>query len=286
MDRAEAEAIAVERPITASDLRVKVFADGADLDAIRSLYADPLITGFTTNPTLMRKAGISDYASFARAALEIVSDRPISFEVFSDEPAEMERQALKIASWGENVYVKIPVTNTSGIATDDLLGRLSDAGVKLNVTGMMTLSQVERVLPHIDGGPSAVVSVFAGRIADTGVDPIPIMTAVVVLVQRRTPMGESARGAEHRPGGSDWLSRDHGHARPPEEAPAPRPRSGRFLARDREDVPSRCPGGRLHPLGCRNRHPQLPSHVTSGILTGRISARPTSGTRHRISGSG
>jgi transaldolase len=182
MDRAEAEAIAVERPITASDLRVKVFADGADLDAIRSLYADPLITGFTTNPTLMRKAGISDYASFARAALEIVSDRPISFEVFSDEPAEMERQALKIASWGENVYVKIPVTNTSGIATDDLLGRLSDAGVKLNVTGMMTLSQVERVLPHIDGGPSAVVSVFAGRIADTGVDPIPIMTAALELL--------------------------------------------------------------------------------------------------------
>lgn len=182
MDHREAATLAIERPITATELRVKVFADGAELDGIRRLYADPLIKGFTTNPTLMRKAGISDYAAFARELVEIVPDRPISFEVFSDEPAEMERQARKIASWGEHVYVKIPVTNTAGIPTDDLLRRLSAAGVKTNVTGMMTLSQVERVLPHIEHGPSAYVSLFAGRIADAGLDPVPIMATALEML--------------------------------------------------------------------------------------------------------
>jgi transaldolase len=163
-------------------LRVKVFADGADLDGIRRLAADPLINGFTTNPTLMRKAGISDYAQFAHDVLDAVSDRPVSFEVFSDDPREMERQARLIASWGENVYVKIPVTDTHGTSTGDLIRRLSTAGVQLNVTGMTTVGQVEHVVSRLEGDAAAVVSVFAGRIADTGVDPVPVMTQALEVL--------------------------------------------------------------------------------------------------------
>jgi transaldolase len=182
MDHREAATLTVERPTVVSELRVKVFADGADLEGIGRLYADPLIQGFTTNPTLMRKAGIADYARFAHAMLEIVPDRPISFEVFSDEPSEMERQARRIASWGEHVYVKIPVTDTTGTPTEDVVRRLSSAGVKINVTGLMALPQVERVASWIDGGPSAYVSVFAGRIADAGVDPVPVMKGAVEIL--------------------------------------------------------------------------------------------------------
>jgi transaldolase len=163
-------------------LRVKVFADGADLDGVRRLSADPLISGFTTNPTLMRRAGIVDYRSFAEEMLEIVSDRPVSFEVFSDEPREMERQARLISSWGENVYVKIPVTDTAGVATDPLLRRLSAAGVKLNVTGLTTVVQVEQVTACLQDGVSAFVSVFAGRIADAGVDPVPVMKSALEVL--------------------------------------------------------------------------------------------------------
>jgi transaldolase len=165
-----------ESRVSAADLRVKVFADGADLDGIRRLAADPLIKGFTTNPTLMRKAGIKDYTRFARDVLDAVSDRPVSFEVFSDDPREMERQARLIASWGENVYVKIPVTDTHGRSTGDLLRRLSTAGVQLNVTGMTAVGQVEHVIARLEGDTAAVVSVFAGRIADTGIDPVPVMS--------------------------------------------------------------------------------------------------------------
>lgn len=154
---------------------VKLFADGADLDGILALYADPAIQGFTTNPTLMRQAGIDDYESFARELLEVVPDRPISLEVFADEPADMERQAVKISSWGEHVYVKIPVTNTAGEFMGPLLRRLVADGVKVNVTALMTVGQVEEVSRCLTDGPPACVSVFAGRIADTGRDPIPIM---------------------------------------------------------------------------------------------------------------
>ena len=167
--------LSAESRVSASALRVRVFADGADLDGIRRLAADPLIKGFTTNPTLMRKAGISDYARFAQEVLEMVPDRPVSLEVFSDDLREMERQARLIASWGDNVYVKIPVTDTQGKSTGDLLRRLCLTGVQLNVTGLTMVRQVEQVVGCLEDEVAAVVSIFAGRIADTGVDPIPVM---------------------------------------------------------------------------------------------------------------
>jgi transaldolase len=168
---------------TANDLRIKIFADGADIETIVKLAEDPLIAGFTTNPTLMRQAGVSDYEGFARKALEAVPDRPISFEVLADEEGEMERQALAITSWGPNVYVKIPVTNASGASTASLVRRLTAAGVKVNVTALMTPRQVETVVEALTGTQGAVVSVFAGRIADSGRDPVPIMEASLRLVE-------------------------------------------------------------------------------------------------------
>jgi transaldolase len=165
------------QPVTdASDLRIKIFADGADRDSIARLYANPLIKGFTTNPTLMRKAGVEDYETFAREILEIVSDRPISFEVFSDVFGEMQEQAVQISSWAENVYVKVPVTNTSGEPTANVVERLADRGVKVNVTALTTPAQVKEVVQWVAGGPPCYVSVFAGRIADSGRDPLPLMT--------------------------------------------------------------------------------------------------------------
>jgi transaldolase len=162
-----------------SKLRIKVFADGADIAGIRKLADDPLIAGITTNPTLMRKAGIDDYEAFATELLEVVPDRPVSFEVFSDDFAEMERQALKISGWADNVYVKVPITNTEGASSLDLVRRLSHEGVKLNVTALMTGKQVEASAGALEGGAPAYVSVFAGRIADAGVEPEPIMAAAV-----------------------------------------------------------------------------------------------------------
>ena len=161
--------------VSVSNLKVKLFADGADLDGIARLAADPRIAGFTTNPTLMRKAGIADYEGFARRALEIVGDRPISFEVFADDAREMVRQARKLAEWGTNVYVKIPVSDTTARPTGDVVRELTADGVKLNVTALMTESQVGAVLSHLAGTPGAYVSVFAGRVADTGRDPVPMM---------------------------------------------------------------------------------------------------------------
>jgi transaldolase len=166
-------------------LRVKVFADGASLEGIRALCENPLIVGLTTNPTLMHKAGISDYEAFAHELLEVVPDRPISFEVFSDEPAEMLRQARKISAWGENVYVKIPITDTSGAFMGDVISELATDAVKVNVTGLMTLEQVERAADAIDGSAPANVSVFAGRIADAGVDPVPVMKAALEILADR-----------------------------------------------------------------------------------------------------
>ena len=172
----EASAPAIE------GLRVKIFADGADLLAMAELARKPYIAGFTTNPTFMRKAGVTDYRAFAQAALRAIPEHPISFEVFADDFAEMERQAREIASWGENVYVKIPVTDTEGRPTDECIRRLAKAGVKLNITAILTLEQVQRVTRALEGSPSSVISVFAGRIADTGRDPVPIMaTAVDIL---------------------------------------------------------------------------------------------------------
>jgi transaldolase len=163
----------------ASTLRIKVFADGADIAGIRKLADDPLIAGITTNPTLMHKAGIEDYEAFATELLEVVPDRPISFEVFSDDFAEMERQALKVSSWADNVFVKVPITNTEGASSLDLVRRLSHDGIKLNVTALMTGKQVESSAAALEGGVPAYVSVFAGRIADAGVDPEPIMVAAL-----------------------------------------------------------------------------------------------------------
>jgi transaldolase len=166
-----------------SDLRTKIFADGADKAAILELYAKPWVRGFTTNPTLMRKAGIRNYEAFSREILAAISDRPISLEVFADDFDEMERQARIITSWGENVYVKIPVTNTRSEPALDLICRLSHAGIKLNITAIMTLSQVRDVVAALGGGAPSCVSVFAGRVADTGRDPLPLMTAAVEMVR-------------------------------------------------------------------------------------------------------
>ena len=157
------------------DLPIKIFADGADREGIASLYAKPYIKGLTTNPTLMRKVGVADYEKFAREVLEVVKEKPISFEVFSDEFPEMRRQALMIGKWQENVYVKIPITNTRGDSALSLIGELSAEGVKLNITAILTRLQVEGVAKAVQAEVPCVVSVFAGRVADTGVDPMPLM---------------------------------------------------------------------------------------------------------------
>jgi transaldolase len=167
-------------------LKIKIFADGADKDGMLEMYRNPLIKGFTTNPTLLRKAGVSDYRAFALDILKAIPDRPISFEVFSDEFGEMEVQAQKISAWGKNVYVKIPVTNTRRESSLNLIRKLTRAGVKVNVTAMMTLAQVRDVSRALDGGPPAYVSVFAGRIADTGRDPMPLMAAAVEMLRLHT----------------------------------------------------------------------------------------------------
>lgn len=156
-------------------LRIKLFCDGADFDSIMALYADSRIKGFTTNPTLMRKAGVLDYEAFARKLLKAIPDRPVSFEVFADNSDAMEMQALAIANWGRNVNVKIPVTNQEGEFMEQLIARLSRSGVSLNVTAILTLDQVERVAQALHPSAPAIVSVFAGRIADTGIDPVPVM---------------------------------------------------------------------------------------------------------------
>jgi transaldolase len=166
-----------------SDLTVKLFADGADKTAMLSLYRNPLIKGFTTNPTLMRKAGVADYETFARDVLDAIPDRPISLEVFADEFPEMERQARKIAGWGSNVYVKIPITNTRREPSLDLVRRLTQSGIKINVTAILTLDQVSDICLVLRGGAPAYVSVFAGRIADTGRDPVPMMAAAVEIAR-------------------------------------------------------------------------------------------------------
>lgn len=166
-------------------LKIKIFADGADKAGMLEMYGKPYIQGLTTNPTLMKKAGITDYKSFAREILAVIPDKPISFEVFSDDFAEMERQACEIASWGSNIYVKIPVTNTKREPSYDLVRKLSKAGVKLNVTALMTLEQVSAVAAALDKATPSYISVFAGRIADTGRDPLPIMSKALEAMRSR-----------------------------------------------------------------------------------------------------
>jgi transaldolase len=165
-----------------SDLRVQIFADGADKASMLELYRQPYIKGFTTNPTLMRATGITDYQGFAQDVLANIPDRPISFEVFADEEPEMEEQARHIAVWGKNVFVKVPVMSTNGAPTYDLIRSLSGEGIQLNVTALLTLEQVRRVCDALQDSAPAYVSVFAGRIADTGRDPVPLMREAVAVV--------------------------------------------------------------------------------------------------------
>jgi len=171
-------------------IRTKVFADGADLEQILTRAEDPLIRGFTTNPTLMWKAGLTDYAEFARQLLDRVPDRPISFEVFADDPEEIRRQALMIAGWGETVYVKVPVTTTAGESLAPLVRELSEEGVKVNVTALMTPEQVEVVAGAVRDGAPSCISVFAGRIADAGTDPVPLMRRSAEIIKALAPRAE------------------------------------------------------------------------------------------------
>ncbi len=173
----------------ARELRVKVFADGADLGGIREAAKNPVVKGFTTNPTLMRKAGVDNYERFAHEAIDAVGGLPISFEVFSDDFDEMAQQALRISRWGTNVYVKIPVTDSSGNSSSDLLHKLGAEGVQLNVTAILALEQVVEVIGALHDGAPSFVSVFAGRVADTGVDPVPLMAAALAVV-RTAPRAE------------------------------------------------------------------------------------------------
>ena len=172
-----------------SNLKIKLFADGADLAGMKEMYANPMIKGFTTNPTLMRKAGVQDYGVFARQVIRAIPDRPISFEVFADEFEAMEKQALEIASWGKNVSVKIPVTNTKKQFTGPVIELLTKAGVSLNITAVMSLDQVKKITDCLAPETSAIISVFAGRIADTGIDPLPLM-ADAVKIMRAKPKSE------------------------------------------------------------------------------------------------
>jgi transaldolase len=176
--------IMAPRPV----LRVQVFADGADLETMRRLADDPSVKGFTTNPTLLRQSGVGDYAAFGREVLRAIPDKPVSFEVLADTPAEIRRQALTIAGWGDNVYVKVPITTTEGESLTDLVGNLSHLGVKVNVTAVFTLEQVAQACLSLRGGAPSIVSVFAGRIADSGRDPVPHMQAALAL----------CRAADHR----------------------------------------------------------------------------------------
>jgi len=168
----------------AGKLNVKIFADGAEKKGMIEMYQNPIISGFTTNPTLMKKAGIASYKDFSLDILSEIKDKPISLEVFSDDFEEMEKQALEIASWGENIYVKIPITNTKAQSSEKLIEKLSKANVKLNVTAMMTIEQLNKVVPLLAKGPGSYVSIFAGRVADAGIDPLPIMKEAVKILKK------------------------------------------------------------------------------------------------------
>ena len=174
------------KKVNLSDLKIKIFADGADLNSIKLMKKNKIIKGFTTNPTLMRKAGVEDYEKFAKNLLSIVPDLPISFEVFADEEEEIQRQAIKISKWGGNVNVKIPITNTKGISLIPVIEKLSNYGIQLNITAILTIEQVRETCNVLDKKNYNIISVFAGRIADTGIDPYPIMKECVNLTSNLT----------------------------------------------------------------------------------------------------
>lgn len=177
--------------ITAQNLKVKIYSDGADHKSMLEMAKNPMITGLTTNPTLMKKSGITDYEAFCLQCLKDIKDKPISFEVFTDDIAEMKTQALKINKWAANVYVKIPITNSEGVSTISLIRDLSHQGIKLNVTAILTLDQVTKTVEALKGGAPSIVSVFAGRIADTGRDPKPLMAAAVAICRSADPTGKN-----------------------------------------------------------------------------------------------
>ena len=203
-------------------ISTRIFADGADLDGILALAADPRIAGFTTNPTLMWKAGLTDYAEFAQRLLERITKHPISFEVFADEPRRCAARRASIASWGENVYVKIPVTTTNGESMAPLVRELSEDGVKVNVTALFTTAQVELITAAVKDGAPSYISVFAGRIADAGVDPVPIMARSVDIMVAGAALGAdlgiAARDPQPRAGRPGRLPHHHDHARSAQEA--------------------------------------------------------------------
>jgi transaldolase len=174
----------------ASNLKVKIFSDGADLKSMIEMNGNPTVQGLTTNPSLMKKSGVTDYRAFCKEVLSHVKEKPVSFEVFADDFKEMERQALEIATWGKNVYVKIPITNCEGQSTIPLIKSLSQRGISLNVTALLTLTQVNETAQALKGGAPSIVSVFAGRIADTGRDPIPMMQASVEICADADPKME------------------------------------------------------------------------------------------------
>jgi transaldolase len=165
-------------------LAVEIFADGADRAGMLEMHAKPYIRGLTTNPTLMRKAGVTNYRAFAKDMLSMIRDKPVCFEVFADDSPAMERQAMEMAEWADNVYVKVPITNTRGESSRALIGRLTECRVKVNVTAVMTLQQVEEIAAALNPAVPAFVSVFAGRIADTGIDPVPVMRRTASLLER------------------------------------------------------------------------------------------------------
>lgn len=171
--------------INIENLKVKLFADGAELSVMKQMAEDPFIKGFTTNPTLMRKAGIKDYEEFAKLVASEFTAYPISLEVFADDLSSMEQQAYKLASFGDNVYVKIPVTNTKGISTAPIINRLSREGIKVNITAIMLLDQVKEMTDALESGVSSYISIFAGRIADTGCDPLPLMEKSLKIMQHK-----------------------------------------------------------------------------------------------------
>jgi len=168
------------------DLKIKIFADGANVIEMKRVYGEGIVKGFTTNPTLMKKDGVTDYVTFAKDVLTVIKDMPISFEVFSDDFDSMEKQARLIGSWGENVYIKIPVTNTKGETSYELIKKLTSDGLKLNITAIMTTEQVEKVMDSISENTKTIISVFAGRIADTGRDPIPYMKRSLEIVKKNS----------------------------------------------------------------------------------------------------
>jgi transaldolase len=175
----------MKKPTPIKKLKIKIYADGAEKASMLALAQEPFVKGLTTNPTLMRKAGVSDYVGFAKEILAAITKKPISFEVFSDDFADMERQAREIASWGKNVYVKIPITNTQGKSAIPLVKKLSEDGIKLNVTAILTMEQIKQTIGALSAKTPAIVSVFAGRIADTGIDPRPVMKEAKRLMKKK-----------------------------------------------------------------------------------------------------